>query len=138
MFAATKWCMFDLFSGMFQKTSAKALAFSGVSGTSVWEDFPKAYGISGVTCKLESPCCSSERSCRVLVLVLVHHVQVLTVVMNQCSYISLAPGLLTMDPTLHYKKMGHLSNRADVGGAEQKTETDKCHNWLRTSRRLQS
>ena len=27
--------------------------------------------------------------------------------------------LLTVDPTLHNKKMGHLLNRADVGGAEQ-------------------
>ena len=38
--------------------------------------------------------------------------------------------LLTMDSTLHYKMMGHLLNRADVGGAEQKTETDNCGSWL--------
>ena len=34
-----------------------------------------------------------------------------------------------MHPTLHSKKMGHLLNRADVGGAEQNTEADNCRNW---------
>ena len=35
---------------------------------------------------------------------------------------------MTMDPTLHYKTMADMLNQADVGGAEQKTETDKCQN----------
>ena len=38
--------------------------------------------------------------------------------------------LLTMEPILHCKKMGHLLNRAGVGSAEQTTETDTCQNWL--------
>ena len=37
---------------------------------------------------------------------------------------------LTRDPSFHYRMMGDLLNRADLGGTEQKTETDTCHNWL--------
>ena len=37
--------------------------------------------------------------------------------------------LLTVDPTLHFKRMGHLLNRAGAGCVKLK-EKDDCRNWL--------